>query len=474
MDDTFERPTAGALPTTERETAPEDDEQASDDEEGTQDWAKLAQAYSRSAAPAIPKRGEKEFEPVAGGGSGLQKHVLERSRNAMFDILRTTRVIANKSMSYAVWCSDIARAHVLVAHGVHFSNMGHSAPRPYVDDEGMQKVHKRLELLPEETIYLVERGALFCWKDGAPAVAVPGMEEAGAPPMTVQQVYTELIGMEGLTLEKLQVYAYLKRLGYVVTRAHAPDENYPMPTPPKLSSRAAGRGLFGMLGSGISRFLAFLWQRPFDWWNPLSINRWVGRIGGYAHVYRSLRFIPSGHDIQLRPADSEKRERNKQASPYRVFFNIYKPMTAFKKSSPPPPDYQVVVVNARTTLMPSLQEFADMFDLLPELPPPLPRKKNFLPPPGEKPAPGQKINRALPNAPKHARPPQEQKTQPPSSFLERVFPWAFPARPLPGPRINPFMALRAGKRMIIIAAVDSGNISFYRFMQGSFVDWPMN
>ena len=53
-----------------------------------------SQMYSRSSAPVLPKRGEKEFEPAEGGGSGLQKHVLERSRNAMFDILRTTRVIA--------------------------------------------------------------------------------------------------------------------------------------------------------------------------------------------------------------------------------------------------------------------------------------------------------------------------------------------------------------------------------------------
>ena len=42
MDDTFEKPTAGAPPQAERENAPEDDEQGSDDEEGAQDWAKLA------------------------------------------------------------------------------------------------------------------------------------------------------------------------------------------------------------------------------------------------------------------------------------------------------------------------------------------------------------------------------------------------------------------------------------------------
>ena len=44
--------------------------------------------------PVIPKRGEKDFEPTQGGGSGLQRHNLERARSAMFDTLRSTRTIS--------------------------------------------------------------------------------------------------------------------------------------------------------------------------------------------------------------------------------------------------------------------------------------------------------------------------------------------------------------------------------------------
>lgn len=47
-----------------------------------------------AARPVIPKRGEKDFEPAQGGGSGLQRHNLERSRSAMFDTLRSTRTIS--------------------------------------------------------------------------------------------------------------------------------------------------------------------------------------------------------------------------------------------------------------------------------------------------------------------------------------------------------------------------------------------
>lgn len=52
-----------------------------------------------AARPVIPKRGEKEFEPRADGGTNLQVHVLERSRAAMLDTLRTTRTISRQRLT---------------------------------------------------------------------------------------------------------------------------------------------------------------------------------------------------------------------------------------------------------------------------------------------------------------------------------------------------------------------------------------
>lgn len=84
--------------------------------------------------------------------------------------------------------------------------MGHSVPRPVVGEDGAHNVHKRLELLPEETLYLIERGSLFCWKDTDLNLShVPGLDNISGSPMTVQQAYSELIGMEDLTLERFQV-----------------------------------------------------------------------------------------------------------------------------------------------------------------------------------------------------------------------------------------------------------------------------
>lgn len=144
----------------------------------------------------------------------------------MFDTLRATRTISrlglltfvfffikkplltryhSKAISYATWHPDIARTHVTVARGIHFSSMGHSAPRP-TEGEEEEKMQKRLELLPEEAIYLIERGSLFCWKQMDLGVGkIPGLHDIAGSPMSVQQAYSEMIGREGLTLEKFQV-----------------------------------------------------------------------------------------------------------------------------------------------------------------------------------------------------------------------------------------------------------------------------
>ena len=96
--------------------------------------------------------------------------------------------------------------------------MGHSAPRAsYEDAPGnsvVGKIQKRLELLPEEAIYLVERGSMLCWKASPTGYKIPELTAAiyGGPvpgvPMSVQQVYTEMMGRDGLTAEKLQVLPF--------------------------------------------------------------------------------------------------------------------------------------------------------------------------------------------------------------------------------------------------------------------------
>ncbi|KAJ6499095.1 tRNA-splicing endonuclease subunit sen54 N-term-domain-containing protein [Mycena sanguinolenta] len=460
MDDDLERPDAKPPIAT-----PEDDledDQASDDEgDVVLDWAKLLPSTAR---PVIPRRGEKEFEPQPGGGSGLQVHVLERARNAMFNALKATRTISSKAVSYAIWHPDIARAHATVVRGVMFTSIGHSVPRPVVTAEGTQKLHKRLELLPEEALYLIERGSMLCWKQTTLSLAgVDDLEEVSGSPMSAQQAFSEMLGTEDLTLERYQVYAYLKRLGYVVTRTAAPNSLYPTPPPFDLSplnqkSASIFSRIRSTFSSCISKVLR-IFTGGFDWWKPFRHSRWLLRDKNYGAVFRAIRFIPAGHKVPLLPTRVEPLSK---PSPYHIFYNVYKPVTPFRKSEPCLPDYQIVVVNARTTPMPTLRELTGLFDISPELPPPLPRQRQPLP--GARSSHPLKVSASTTHAPQ------------PLSLARRIFLWFRPPPPTsaaPARRPHPFMVMKAGKKTVIIAVVDAGSISFFRFGQGAFEEWAI-
>ncbi|KAK7690178.1 hypothetical protein QCA50_006829 [Cerrena zonata] len=418
MDDDLERPSVSTQPTNDSETREDEDLSSGDEDEGL-DWTKLPGV----ARPVIPKRGEKDYEPIVQGGSGYQQHVLGRARTAMFDALRVPRTISSKGVSYGIWYPDIARVHVTTARGTHFASMGHSVAR---EDASIKKTLKRLELLPEEALYLVERGSLFCWKTiKPPTLDVSGLDGVEGSPMMVQQVSAEMIGKEDLSSEKYQVYAYLRRLGYVVTRTNPPTPAYPRAAPFEINAR---------------------------------VQSLAERIPS---VFKSLRVIPSGHSTPL----NEKKILTQPPSPYEIFFNVYKPATPFKKTAPPAPDFSIVVVNARTTPIPTLSELTQLFGILPELPPPVPRRRLAFAQQKE-----QKTNVTIQNNPSPSIASSEL------SLLQRLIYFIYPARSpiaqVPRPP-NPFALLKAGKKLVIIAAVDAGIISFFGFRQGAFEEFPM-
>jgi hypothetical protein len=86
----------------------------------------------------------------------------------------------------------------------------------YSPDEQPRLVTK-LELLPEESLYLVERGSLLCFKQDTKSspfgihVSDIESESSARSPMTVQQAFAEMIGREGLNLASYQVSPQLLR-----------------------------------------------------------------------------------------------------------------------------------------------------------------------------------------------------------------------------------------------------------------------
>ncbi|KIJ64666.1 hypothetical protein HYDPIDRAFT_175586 [Hydnomerulius pinastri MD-312] len=489
MDDVLERPS----PQQPSSKDHNEEDQSSGDEDGGLDWTKLP-GPGTTARPVIPKRGEKDFEPTQEGGSGLQLHVLDRARGAMVEALRAGRSISSKSISYGIWYPSIDRVHVTTARGIHFSTMGHSvargvsssdnpgdneADRPLNHISG-SKLPKRLELLPEEAIYLVERGALFCYKpiaqESIPGDSLSPEEISPGSPMSVQQAFAEMIGREGMTLERYQVYAYLKRLGFVLTRADPPTIDYPVAAPPSLP---------------ITRSL----DQPRTVWHRLAA------LFSRLDVFKALRFIPCGHLVPLHKSSlSETRSIPSPesvasaSSPYKVFFHVYKPSTPFRKTAPPAPDFYVVVVNARTTAMPSLHELTSLFYVLPEMPLPPPRKRGIQAStkkpnnvPTVKSPSSNVLGQASHDSSRTAHPPiqsSSQSAQPQSPTLFQHLTSFIPLFRTTAPkqittptfvpnRPNPFLALKTGTKTIVVAAVDSGSISFFRFGEGVFEEWPM-
>ena len=125
--------------------------------------------------------------------------------------------------------------------------------------------------------------------------------------------------------------------------------------------------------------------------------------------------------------------------------------------------------------MPSLVELTALFDALPEIPPPLPRVRQKLP-----------ANKSQEKAAGKNAQPMTLKTgkvaipsTPPTSTS--WFPgWSFykwiarqPVKVASERPPHPMAAIKQGKKVAIIAVVDAGSPSFFRFGQGEFSEWPM-
>ena len=130
--------------------------------------------------------------------------------------------------------------------------------------------------------------------------------------------------------------------------------------------------------------------------------------------------------------------------------------------------------------MPSLVELTALFDVLPEVPPPMPRVR-------QKPSAGGGGGKSQENItgknvqPKSPNAEGKAMTGSPPSTSTSWFPrWPFhkkttqhPIKAIPERRPHPMAAIKQGKKVAIIAVVDAGSPSFFRFGQGEFSEWPI-
>lgn len=153
------------------------------------------------------------------------------------------------------------------------------------------------------------------------------------------------------------------------------------------------------------------------------------------------------------------RLSEEQQHEFDVAWHIWKPSSKFRKSAPPPPDFRIVVVDAHKSSLPSLEQFAHIFNQQPCSQPPLTRKQKLAKEKEEKEKVGKKAE----------------------AVLERSWCWRWWNRKqLAADEFNRkkspavmFPALKYGKRVVVFAVVDSGTTSWMQFGEGQFGEFPL-
>ncbi|CAO3594486.1 unnamed protein product [Absidia cylindrospora] len=172
---------------------------------------------TKKGGGGAPKRGKKTFAP---DDTSTQQKSLDQSRDALFELIGETKPLATQHSigilndnSDHTWTTTLQQKR-----GTYYQFMGHA-------------VQGNMVLYLEEAAWLMNRHALSCsiTQSGSSLlnITTTGVEYLGddtiAPTsMVTFEDYCSLMftSMDGwITYEKYQVYAYLKRLGYIVQRS---------------------------------------------------------------------------------------------------------------------------------------------------------------------------------------------------------------------------------------------------------------
>lgn len=361
-------------------------------EEEAQDFRLFASMLKKKAVSAQTiRKGEKDFESH---GTKQQENALEQSRRAMEDVLGYTRVYTSGNWLRAWYFPDHfvglpeeeeeegagavdgdekdrrravnARERVVVVDGdLGVVSKTHGR---VVTGQAKDAVAKdKTWLLPEEALFLIERGSLDLWWPvrGLDVIFPPaGPEKTQGSegeddeydlglPLSLQAAYSLLIGSEGergkITLQKFQVYSNLKRLGYKVLRAPAPSAEPSSGHAERATS--VWQWLFSLIPTSTSRPPAYgSLVRP-------------GLYRSYRPIYEQLHLIPR-HNPSSQPSSPWPTQ-----DPFQIHFHVWKSSTTFSKTRPPHPDFYLSIVDAQESSVPTLEEMAALIDSSPFAPP---------------------------------------------------------------------------------------------------------
>ncbi|KAK4033390.1 hypothetical protein C8A01DRAFT_40140, partial [Parachaetomium inaequale] len=397
--------TPAAAPTTTEDLTAED--LIEDEGAASQDFRAFAASLQQNqyrkttgvSAQTI-RRGEKDFESH---GTRAQADALEQSRAAMRDVLAYTRVHAGGGGAKG---GNLARGWYFPAwwEGYHEEEEGGGGVSPgEAGEEGKEKkpfgfVRERVVvlegssvasqalgravtgqakdrpargrdwLLPEEALYLVERGSLDLWwplkgleelfpPDGTAVVKEEGEEADEVDeydqgfPLSLQAAYALLIGNDGergkISLQKFQVYSNLKRCGYNVLRAPPPVKHPPTPPPPTTT-----------LWQWFTSLLTTPPHHP-----PYGPLVQPGLYRSYAAIYRQMALLP-----RYIPSPTPTTPPSTTTDPFTIHFHIWKAAQKWTKLRHPPPDFHLAVVDAQESAVPTCAEITALLGATPPAP----------------------------------------------------------------------------------------------------------
>lgn len=335
------------------------------------------------------RKGEKDFESH---GTRAQENALEASRRVMEEVLSFERFHTEDNWVRAWyfpgwWGSAGGRAVVEGNERVDAEEL-HLEDRVVVVEHergfparllgrvvpGVKRempASGRTWLLPEEALYLFERGTMELWwpdksvEELFPPTAVEGGAEPPKSmltgleddeytvgvPLTLQGAYAMLIGEPGeagkVPLARFQVYSTLKRAGYHVTPA-------PRTPAPSTATAPSSLSLWQWLTSLI----------PSQ--GPPSLGPLVrpGLYHSYNTIYKQLAVIPR-HKPTSRSAITTSPD-----DPFRVHYHVWRAEGSFRKGAPPAPDFRICVVDTRDTSFPTAEQISQLLESTPYAPPP--------------------------------------------------------------------------------------------------------
>lgn len=459
---------------------------------------------TKTGVHKLPSRGTKDFEPNA---TNRQQSTLDASRQAMYDALSVLRVHNRSGVTVGQYFPDeadwdgakldeVQDGENVKDQACYEVRVVKDSPKPraskrfrksgalrvgegrcvavqrfthtYSKTMGVADRRNWTWLLPEEALFLLERGSLdIRWPDPEQGqIARENPDETdlkiGQLPMSLQGAYACLIGKSGLTIERYTVYANLRRAGYVVLRAPTwtgPIERTGIERKEQdIIDPVKARARTTPFITQLNPF--YLLRRLFTWLftrapRPVRIPCYnlatgplisPGVFRNYFDIYRQLSLIPyynysskasrlvGSSPKSIRPAAAAAATAtsvpdsnfNPDQNPLCVSFQIYKPSSipTFRKSSPPPPDYNLVILNARTSLLPTSSQLGHLLTSLPKTAQ----------------TPTQK-------SPSNVRENDSTKNRRPARIETRI---------------------KRGKRSFLLAVVDCGIVSYLRISAGGF------